>query len=356
MYCILGSKIDNLVTALTWIKDNAKVTLPTFNPDVLMLSGATMDSVADPIAKAAAGSGSEGTDDDPGVIGKLFDRYEDELRKQRNIAAIFFGLYGIVMLVGLAVFVWHTWLKRPFARWRMQRRGLDTDDEKVPTTAYHNDKTEAEKAVHLGPAIGMAPAHPVYPGQGRSPSLQSFFDDSDAQPYPDAARGYCDERPAQSMADRMRALSPIRRSPARDDYDEPMLPSSTIKQDGQPSTTWQGRLGNTFGGFLALPTLTSKLSRKTSQKSAKTDASWAGASSSPGPSKMFQISGPSTFKGYGMGQPVVSKPIPSPLQQNPFSLGDDDEVGTPIAARFAHTQPQTTAAQNPFVGRYERSY
>ena len=339
-----------MATALTWIKDNAKVTLPTFNANILMLSNATMDSVADPIAKAAAGSGSsDGDSDDQGVIGKLFDRYEDELRKQRNIAAIFIGLYGIVMLVGLAVFVWHSWLKRPFARWRIQRRGLGEQDEKPVHTTYH--PTEAEKAVHLGPPGTSEPEHQLYPGQGYNHSQQSFFDDSDQRgAYQSSSPGHRHERSGPSMAARMRALSPIHRSPVQDDYDEPMLPPTAARPEVQSSTSWQGRLGN----LLALPTFASKLSRKTSQKSSKTDVSWSGTGSSPGPSRMFQISGPSALGGYGSQQmpPVISKPVPSPLHQNPFSLGDEDEVGTPIAARFAQHRTQASSDQNPFAGRY----
>jgi hypothetical protein len=258
-----------MATALTWIKDNAKVTLPTFDANILMLSNATMDSVADPIAKAAAGSGSSDSDsDDQGVIGKLFDRYEDELRKQRNIAAIFIGLYGIVMLVGLAVFIWHSWLKRPVARWRMQRRGLGEQDEKPVHTTYR--PTEAEKAVHLGPPVNSEPEHQLYSGQGYNHSQQSFFDDSDQRgAYQSGSPGHRHERSGPSMAARMRALSPMHRSPVQDDYDEPMLPPTTVRPEAQSSTSWQGRLGN----LLALPTFASKLSRKTSQKSSKTDVS-----------------------------------------------------------------------------------
>ena len=344
-----------MATALTWIKDNAKVTLPTFDSNILMLSNTTMDSVADPIAKAAAGSGSGDDGDNSGVIGRLFDRFEDELRKQRNIAAVFIGLYGIVLLTGLAVFVWYTWLKRPFARWRMQRRGQTFEEKKVPLNAIQS--SEAEKAVHLGPTIASPPGPFLYPGQGHNPSQQSFFDDSDARSvYANSTHQPHHGRPGQAIAARMRALSPVRRSPIRDDYDEPMLPPPTKRQEPQPLTSWQERLGNTFGGFLTLPALTSKLSRKASQKSSKTEVSWAGASSSPGPTKMFQISGPSALAGYGATQPMTHQPIPSPLQQNPFSLGDEDEVGTPIAARFAHHQTQTVATKDPFAGRYERSY
>ncbi len=56
MYCILGSKIDNLEQGLTWISQNAKIKLPTLPADILMLSNASMNELATPVAAAAVGS------------------------------------------------------------------------------------------------------------------------------------------------------------------------------------------------------------------------------------------------------------------------------------------------------------
>jgi hypothetical protein len=110
MYCILGSKIDNLQTALTWIRDNANVKLPLLAPDALMLSDSTSKELATPLAAAAAGTG---TDEDGGVIGKIFDAYERELSDQRIIALAFCGLYLVIVIVGLAVLARHTIWPRP---------------------------------------------------------------------------------------------------------------------------------------------------------------------------------------------------------------------------------------------------
>lgn len=106
MYCILGSKIDNLQTALTWIHSNANVKLPLLDANALILSDQTSRELATPLASAAAGTGTG--EDGGGVIGKIFDAYERELADQRIIALLFCGLYLVIVFVGLAVLLRHT--------------------------------------------------------------------------------------------------------------------------------------------------------------------------------------------------------------------------------------------------------
>jgi hypothetical protein len=105
MYCILGSKIDNLQTALTWIHQNANVRLPLLSLDALTLSNATTTELATPLAAAAVGTG---TDEDGGVIGRIFDAYAKELRDQRLIALAFCGLYLFIVLVAAMILLRHT--------------------------------------------------------------------------------------------------------------------------------------------------------------------------------------------------------------------------------------------------------
>ncbi|KAJ9123135.1 hypothetical protein QFC22_001327 [Naganishia vaughanmartiniae] len=125
MYCILGSKIDNIQTALTWIHDNANVKLPLLDDNILTLSSSTSNELAAPLAKAAVGSGSEG---DGGAIGKIFDAYERELHDQRLIASLFCGLYLLIVIVGLLILLRHTIWPRPdlsHQRELMQEKLLD---------------------------------------------------------------------------------------------------------------------------------------------------------------------------------------------------------------------------------------
>jgi hypothetical protein len=110
VYCIIGSKIDNIQTALTWIHDNANVELPLLNDDALILPSSASNELAAPLASAAVGSGSEG---DGGAIGKIFDAYERELLDQRLIALLFCGLYLLIVIIGLLVLLRHTIWPRP---------------------------------------------------------------------------------------------------------------------------------------------------------------------------------------------------------------------------------------------------
>lgn len=59
LYCILGSKIDNLQTAMKWVSQHAHITLPTLPPDVLLLSKDHMNEMASPIVAAAMGGGGD---------------------------------------------------------------------------------------------------------------------------------------------------------------------------------------------------------------------------------------------------------------------------------------------------------
>ncbi len=104
-YCILGSKVDNLEKGLAWVHDNARVTFPTIPLDALMLSSGTMNRLVAPISQAAAGGGSNGDD---GVIGTIFDRYLRQLRMERLIAGLFIAAWGLVVLVGIAILLWHS--------------------------------------------------------------------------------------------------------------------------------------------------------------------------------------------------------------------------------------------------------
>jgi hypothetical protein len=346
VYCILGSKIDALSTGLTWIHDNAHITLPTIDPDVLMLSDATMNEVAQPIAQAAAGNGTSSDGDDQGIIGKLFDRYEDELRKQRNIAAIFIGLYGVIVLIGLAVFVWHSWLRRRVSQWRMQHRGEDAHFVSE-TSPRFQEKHYEEKVRPDDTSVTTEQAMENYYAHDRDDNQGSFLD------YPEENRTrFSRTNSYTGLADRIRALSPLRRNFSKDVYDEPMLP----QQQAQPSqyTGWGNKIGKTFGNYLNIPVLGAPIGRKDSQRSQTSEKSWAGASQSPAAAKAFHV-GP-TYQSEKSRYPPVTKITPSPLNQNHFTISDDEDeadVGTPIAARF--TSKQLQRPNDPFASPYDSS-
>jgi hypothetical protein len=126
--CFLGSKVNALEEALTFLNQNLNVQMPRVNDSVLVLSPADVNEATQPIAAAAIGNGSN---DHQGVVGRLVNTYVESLKKERIMFAIFMGLWGIVVLMALAIILWHSygqhWVEaRGKRRWqREQRDGLD---------------------------------------------------------------------------------------------------------------------------------------------------------------------------------------------------------------------------------------
>ncbi|EGN99932.1 hypothetical protein SERLA73DRAFT_160028 [Serpula lacrymans var. lacrymans S7.3] len=106
--CIIGSKVTALEEALTFLNENLKVNIPTVNESVLVLSPSDVNDLTQPIATAAIGGGQNNSQ---GLIGRLVATYVDSLLLERIMFAIFIGLWGIVVLMGLSVVFWHSYGK-----------------------------------------------------------------------------------------------------------------------------------------------------------------------------------------------------------------------------------------------------
>lgn len=119
MYCILGSKIDSLSSALTWLRDHGRITLPTLPPDVLMLTPEAMGEMTGPISAAAVGS-SNGRGDDEGIVGDLIRHAQKAIEYERNFYAILLGVWLGFALIGLGVVLWNSGGE---GRWRSWRGG-----------------------------------------------------------------------------------------------------------------------------------------------------------------------------------------------------------------------------------------
>ena len=127
--CIIGSKVDAIEDAITFLHNNLQVNMPRVNESVLVLSPSSVNEVTQPIARAAVGSGNNGTD--TGIVGKLIDTYEKSLKKERVMFGVFMGIWGVVVLLAICILLWNTygsqWLEeRRRRKWqREQRNGID---------------------------------------------------------------------------------------------------------------------------------------------------------------------------------------------------------------------------------------
>ena len=128
--CLIGSKVDALSDALTFMHNNLHVDMPRMNQSALVLSPADVNDVSRPIALAAIGSGS-GDGEDGGIIGRIVSGYVKGLEKERITFLVFIGIWGVVVIMALLVIFWHSYLKawvdkRKKRRWQKeQREGFD---------------------------------------------------------------------------------------------------------------------------------------------------------------------------------------------------------------------------------------
>ncbi|KAI0084851.1 hypothetical protein BDY19DRAFT_469538 [Irpex rosettiformis] len=203
--CFVGSKVDAVEKALTFLHDNLNVDMPRVNESVLVLSPQQVNEATQPIAAAAigggGGSGSGDGGDGGGVVGKLVNAYVESLKKERIMFSIFIGLWGLVVLMGVGIIWWHSrgrdmverWKKR---RWeKTQRRGMD--GVVVPFRDFGDSETRHSE-VEKGHGVGgegrqglfrsLAPprtnTHPYGGENGQRPGFEkswdSFLDNANA--------------------------------------------------------------------------------------------------------------------------------------------------------------------------------
>ncbi|KAI0930092.1 hypothetical protein AcV5_006889 [Taiwanofungus camphoratus] len=126
--CFIGSKVNGIEEALTFLHNNLNVDLPRVNESALVLSSSDLNEVTTPIASAAVGGGD---DNGQGVLGELIAAYIKSLKEERIMFGIFMGLWGIVVLMALSIIFWHSygrdWLEAHKRRkWqRKQRVGIN---------------------------------------------------------------------------------------------------------------------------------------------------------------------------------------------------------------------------------------
>ncbi|CUA75047.1 Plasma membrane fusion protein PRM1 [Coprinopsis cinerea okayama7 len=115
--CLIGSKVQGIENALTFIHDNLKVNMPTVSDDVLLLSNSSVNEITQPISLAAVGDGKD-DGSGSGIVGKVIARYIASLEKERIMFLIFLGLWALVVVIALCIILWHT----IGARWLHEHR------------------------------------------------------------------------------------------------------------------------------------------------------------------------------------------------------------------------------------------
>ncbi|GAA5998907.1 pheromone-regulated protein PRM1 [Rhodotorula paludigena] len=136
VYCLIGSKVDAISTALTWLHSNAHLSLPTVSSSVLTLSSNRTDeltaSLTDPESSISA----------PSVADRMIDAYKRSLEQQRLGFIIAIGIWVFVVIMGLVGVWWRACGEEPWRRHRGKSTSGDRSDEKGGDAEFEGGDVE----------------------------------------------------------------------------------------------------------------------------------------------------------------------------------------------------------------------
>lgn len=112
LQCIIGQKVKGIEKALTWIHDNAHVNFTLVPEDVLMLKDGQQEAMLQPVKTALVGSGTG--EDGGGFVGNVVGSYLRHLEQEKIMFAMLLGVYGMIVVVGLAAVAYATIVDRRF--------------------------------------------------------------------------------------------------------------------------------------------------------------------------------------------------------------------------------------------------
>ncbi|KAI1795725.1 hypothetical protein LXA43DRAFT_881696 [Ganoderma leucocontextum] len=122
--CFLGSKVDAIENALTFLHDNLHVDIPRVNDTVLVLSPQSVNEATQPIAEAAVGTGNG---DNGGLVARVVAVYVKSLKQERIMFGIFAALWLFVVIMALGILFWTSY-GRPLLMRRRDRNSSDHVD------------------------------------------------------------------------------------------------------------------------------------------------------------------------------------------------------------------------------------
>lgn len=188
--CLIGSKVDALSSALTWIHDHAHLSLPTVSPSILLLSPNRTDdltaSLTDPESSISA----------PSIANKMIDAYLRSLEQQRMGFFVAIGIWALVFLMGLIGAWWRAIGQNRWRHWRgaTARNGSGGGPqapardgaEKADFTSLHlgsfpdlldtnANSGNGEKNLGAGSPAGVDQGNSVSPSSRSWASLVDFF-------------------------------------------------------------------------------------------------------------------------------------------------------------------------------------
>lgn len=100
--CLLGLKVASIEKGLTWVHDNAHVTFPEFNADVLSLGAAASISNSSSTESFLSSPGSVASDDITAAVVKLTNIMTEGIQDEALIAGTLIGIWCFIVLIGLA--------------------------------------------------------------------------------------------------------------------------------------------------------------------------------------------------------------------------------------------------------------
>ncbi|KAL9124427.1 MAG: hypothetical protein Q9217_006236 [Psora testacea] len=107
--CLIGLKIASIEKGLTWVSDNAKVSIPTLPNDTFSLGAAA--SIADTDSDSEtqsflASPGGEATDKITKAVAKVVAHIADSIRTEAIISTCILLIWVIILLLGIGRAVW----------------------------------------------------------------------------------------------------------------------------------------------------------------------------------------------------------------------------------------------------------
>lgn len=179
--CFIGSKVDKIEEALTFIHNNLHIDISRVNDSVLVISPQEVNAATQPIANAAVGGNDS---PDGGLVGRLINTYIESLKKERVMFAIFLAIWAVVVFMALVIIFWHSYGRRKLDSRRgqksrsNQRTGLGgtvvSFREEKPTE-MRNTSPKVLAPISI-PRVEPSDPNRLHPLSAASKSFDSFFD------------------------------------------------------------------------------------------------------------------------------------------------------------------------------------